>query len=903
VTSGPRGREPRAAGTDIRDNSFHGPVAMRTGSGPQINYFAAASPQRRERVLAGLPPEPPGFVGREAQIHELLEVLRPSNDARAVTVCAIGGLAGVGKSALALHTARQAVADGYFHDGLWLNLRGFDPQGAPVAPAAALPTLLRALGWDADLPTTLDEQFALYHTQLAGLARQRHRVLVLLDNVADAMQVDGLLPHDSTHRVIVTSRNSLVSLGARLVDLDVPDAREAIALMARALRNARPNDPRAADEQALAEIAAACGRLPLALQVAAALLQASPNRSVASLAGQLSDERARLEALRFPDSALRPGVRAALQLSYDRLPAPLARLVRLLGVEPGPDGEAAAVAALADLSVQQTEELLRELESTHLIMRDRYRRWSMHDLVPLYARELIEADPAEHAQARDRLLEYYRETTAAASKHLRALPGLPVPAEFTGRVAALEWLDANRANLIASGNLAAHVKRLDITLALSMELAGYLLSHRLFLDAIEVHTVAVAAARTVRDRRAEAVALTNLGGALWKARRFEEAVNAHHQATAIFRQTRDWRYEGTSINNLGLALLGLGKFDEAISAHEQACAHFRKTSDRHGEAQALNNLGIALQSVRRFEEAIDALQRAVTAYQEIGDRNGKALALNNLGHTLRQVRLFDHAITVNQQAIAIFQETGDRHGEAGAVLNFGDILQETRRFREAVDAHRRAVTIFQETNDRHGEANALNSFGLALRETRSFREAADAHRKAVTIYQETSDRHGEAQALNSLGAALQTTRRFEDAINAHQQAITLFRETRNQHGTAAVLNNLGIALKKVRRFEDAINAHQQAITLFRETGDQHGTAGALNNLGIALAKARRSEDAINTYQQAITLFRETGDRHSEAGVLINLGNALAKAHRYRQAFTAFRQASRAKLDLDSSSPH
>ena len=696
MTGSTGGQESRAASTEIRDNEFQGPAPTHTGSGLQNNYFTTVSAERRERVLAGLPPEPAGFVGRSAQVDEALEVLRPGSGADAVVVCAVGGLAGVGKSALAIHAARRAVAEGYFHDGVWLNLRGFDLHAAPLEPAGAVPVLLRALGWDADVPAGIDEQLALYHAVLAGLAKQSQRVLVVLDNVVDTMQIDGLLTGHQMHRVMVTSRTSLASLGARMVDLDVLDAAEAVALLATALRDARPNDPRANDGQALGEVAAACGRLPLALQIAAALLKASPNRPVDSLARQLADERARLETLRFPDSTLRPGIRAALHLSYNRLTGREARMLRLLSIDPGPNIAAAAAAALAGVPGHQAEGSLYALEVAHLVACDEHGRWSMHDLVRLYARDLLKAEPAERAAARDRLFGYYMETADAADDHLRALPGQPAVRAFAGRLAALEWLDANRANLVATVQLAARSERLDIAMRLPPLLAVYFEWRRLIPEWIESHTVAVAAARTLGNRRGEGTALNNLGLALQEVRRFDEAIDAQQRAAAISREAGDRRGEGMALNNLGTALQEVGRFEEAIEAQQQAVAILREGGDRHGTGMALGNLGLALQEVGRFEEAIEAHQQAAAILQ-VGDRHGEGVALNNLGLALREAGRFEESIEAQQRAAAILREAGDPHREGVALGNLGLALREVGRFEEAIQAQQRAAAIHRET--------------------------------------------------------------------------------------------------------------------------------------------------------------------------------------------------------------
>ena len=231
--------------------------------------------------------------------------------------------------------------------------------------------------------------------------------------------------------------------------MTVLDEQAGVALLDAALRAARPGDDRiGADRRGAVRLAGICGGLPLALQITAALLKADPSRTVSDLADELADEMRRLEALQYDDGSgtSAPSVAAAFELSYRRLDEVTARVFRLLPVNPGPDVSTAAAAALADLPPGDARKVIGQLVRAHLVeaAAGAAGRWRMHDLLRLYARQLSDAhaDADEREQARDRLLRYYLETAGAADAHLRALPGIPVPAVFTGRDSALAWLDA-----------------------------------------------------------------------------------------------------------------------------------------------------------------------------------------------------------------------------------------------------------------------------------------------------------------------------------------------------------------------------------------------------------------------------------------------------------------------------
>ncbi|WP_306300620.1 tetratricopeptide repeat protein, partial [Streptomyces sp. NRRL B-24572] len=667
------------------------------------------------QALDALPPAPE-LIGRAAKTDELLKALAPGGTGSGVTV--VTGLPGVGKTALALHTAHRAVARGHFPGGtLFVHLRGYAPTGA-VRPEQALEALLRALGVRTeDLPPTVEEQAGLYQSELARRARDHGPVLILADDASSPAQLLPLIPAHPGHRLLATSRDALTSpdFRPRLVPLDELDTESAVALIADSLAQVRPDDERAgAEPEALKQVAGHCGRLPLALTIAAALLIDDPGLRIAKLADELADARTRLESLRHEDVTGRTlAVRAAFDLSYRRLKERDARLFALLPLNPGPDLSTEAAAALSGRPARETRRSLATLARSCLISEDPVGsdRWRMHDLIRLYAGEL----PPEQDESRalERLLAYYLVTCDAADDHLRALPGQPVPEAFPDQATALAWLDAERANLIATVSRAA-AGTPSAALRLVECLNVYLNQRRRFHDMLAVGEYALAAARELGDRRSEAMALSTLGSALRQVRRFDEAITAHDQAAQICRELGDHRNEGQCLGNLGNDLEEARRFDEAITAHTRAAHIFHALGDQHRGGQALNNLGNALQAVRRFDEAIIAHTANLMICRELGDLHGEGLTLGNLGNALREVRRFDEAITAHNQAARIFRKFGDRHSKGQALDNLGVVLQEAQRPDEAIAAHAEAARIFHELDDHHREGAALNNLGNAL---------------------------------------------------------------------------------------------------------------------------------------------------------------------------------------------
>jgi tetratricopeptide (TPR) repeat protein len=408
---------------------------------------------------------------------------------------------------------------------------------------------------------------------------------------------------------------------------------------------------------------------------------------------------------------------AEIDLSYRGLEETAARVFRLVPVNPGPDVSTAAVAVLVDLPISEVLPALATLTQARLIdvVADGAGRWRMRDLVCQYARQLSDAwagtDGRE--QAWDRLLGYYLNTAEAADDHLRGLPEMVLPREFSSRHSALAWFDTERSSLIAAVQLAADTGRDQAAMSLPLLMAQYFAWRRRFDDLLAATTISLNAAQRLGDMEGEGDALNNLGLALGGMRRFDEAVTAQQDAALVFREAGDRHGEGDALGNLGLALGGMRRFDEAVTAHQDAAAIYRETGDRHGEGKALNNLGLALGGMRRFDEAVTAHQDAAAIYRETGDRHGEGNALGNLGLALRKSGRSEEAISVLRDAVIIFRETGDLHSQGAALNNLGSTQQEDGRFEEAMNAHEEAAVIFQKVGDREREGVALEYLGRA----------------------------------------------------------------------------------------------------------------------------------------------------------------------------------------------
>lgn len=716
-------------------------------------------------ALETLPPRPDGFTGRQTELEKVLDLLDPTSQSSCggVVVSAVAGMGGVGKTTLATEAGHAALERGWFSAVLFLDLHGYSPGLTPLTAERALETLLRDLGVpEVHIPPTVDERAGLYRSRLQEIAAQRGApVLVIADNAAEAHQIEPLLPGRGTHRLLVTSRVHLDLLRTvGRVDLDVLTEHAAVDLLKRVLANGSAAKRLLADPSGIARVAKGCGFLPLALRICAARLARSRRLTPTMMADQLEDSTRRLESLDLDDG--RHAVRAAFDLSFDRLPTEQAKVFTLLALNPGPDFSTNAAAVLADTGADEVTEVLDELAAAHLLVHNLDTdRWAMHDLLADYARHRLDDDATGTTDtdavtaAQNRLLDYYLTSTQTAVRPMYTPPS-DGPEQIAQRFqlrASATWLDAEHANLVGAVHAAYAVDRMDLSIDLGLSLGEFLRQRRHFDDGIAVSNIVRNAARQAGDRTAESRAWNNLAVMLLDLRRLDEAVDACVRARKLCEKVGDRRGEGLAWNNLGAALRESGRNGEAFDASKRALAIFQQLDEHREEARAWDSLGLALRSAKRIDEAIEAHTRAIGAFRQVGDVLGEASAQTNLGNALMQAEQPEPAIDAYIHARDLSARGEDSTGAATALSNLCVALRKTDRLDEAIEAGTRAREVFQHLGARHEEAGARANTGVALWFAGRPGEAIEALEWAATVLAETGDTHGASQITAALEEA------------------------------------------------------------------------------------------------------------------------------------------------------
>ncbi|MDX3451625.1 BTAD domain-containing putative transcriptional regulator [Streptomyces sp. ME02-8801-2C] len=793
----------------------------------------ATAPVTRPPAL--LPYDVPFFTGRPDELSRLDALFADGGSA----IGALTGPAGAGKTALAVHWAHRARDR--FPDGqLFVDLRGHSQQ-APVRPNEALARFLLALGTPAErIPGTPEAAADLYRTLAAG-----RRMLVVLDNAVDAEQVRPLLPGGPGCAVLVTSRDRLAGLaardGAHRIGVDVLTPREARLLLVRTVGAARVD----ADPQAAADLARACGHLPLALRIAAANLGHSPDHTLREQADELR-EGDRLSALSVTGDRS-TAVRSAFALSYQALDAEARRMFRLLSLIPGPETGLHAAAAVAGTGPGETARVLDRLTAAHLLREHRPGRYRFHDLLALYAAErlrLEETDTTRRAAA----TALYAWLLAAVDRcaHLlypgkQRLPGarehaaaVPPPREITDATTAMRWLDTELTNLAA----AVHQAAADGDPAswwLADGLRGYAWTRKLAVDWTAVGVAALESARAEDEPLAQAGAHNLLGHAHLQLGRADAATD-HFERFLALAEAADWHAgAATAHTNLSTVTRFSGRLRRS-AAHLEAAVELDRRSGLVGEHPVvLDNLGHILRDLGRLTDSLDCLLRAERLPLELDSEHSRIHRQANIGLTLHLLGEPARAACRLDSALAMARQAGDR-GSEGYVLRLrASACRDAGDLTGALELARTAAELSDEDVDEYFRAAARITLGGVQRALGRRGEASETYREALKLARERDAYDQEARALLGLASlavpvdldqaatALEIARRTEYVL-VEGEALTLLARGALDHGDRARAAAHAREALALQRGTGYLRGQADALAILEQVGE--GAAGS-----------------------------------------------------------------------------
>jgi DNA-binding SARP family transcriptional activator/tetratricopeptide (TPR) repeat protein len=757
---------------------------------------ALASPIPPARPASTLPRDNPDFTGRAAELGTLMGWMHSERGRATVPVVVISGMAGVGKTALAVHAA-HLLGSQYPHQ-VHLELRAHNPDGRPVDPASALATALRTLGVAGDrLPASIDERASMWRAQARG-------ALVVLDDAVSADQVLPLLPSAPGCAVLITSRLRSLNLPGMLpLSLRTLPPADAATLFTRIAGTDLASDP-----ATVTSVVALCGHLPIEIQLAAGLLRRHRP------AWTMEDLITRLQEVGAEDR----GLSASLELSYHYLTPEQQRLLRRIALHPDGSFSGYAGAALADdPRPSATERGLEALVDYHLIEEPARGRFAFHDLIRQYARHLAQAlDPEQDRRRALRLLlDYYvrlaegadtvthpfhRRMTVPASvtdsNGATAPPALP---SLRTRQDGKKWLETEWGGLLQGAHLASAHDFPEHAGLLSHLLARFLDAWGDWADAIELHRLAATAWQAIGNADGEARALTDLSFALGQTGQYDEATGHARRALAIATKACDQANEADALNTMGVIRWRQARYPEARACYEQSLAIWRSLGDRHGEAETLHRSAIVLWHLRRPEEALRQAEHALTIFRELEDPQGETNALNNLGNLQQAEGYYAKAHGNYQQALAMFRDIGDRQGVAIAMTNIGDVCRHAGQHGEAVRHYRTALAEFQAIGDRRSQAEALIGMSTAFHEAGDHATAIDTFQKALVIAHSITEKYLQALAYLGLGEARIESRDFASAADDFAAAIELGQQIHDPDSEARARHGLRAALRHAAR--------------------------------------------------------------------------------------------------------
>ncbi|WP_158299911.1 AfsR/SARP family transcriptional regulator [Glycomyces paridis] len=810
--------------------------------------------ERRSATPRELPADVAGFAGRDGELR-FLEGARLGDADDGIPpapIVVISGMAGVGKTASAVHWAHLVAGD--YPDGqLFLNLRGFSAVPA-LRPIEALTAMLRSLGLaEEQVPAETDQAAALLRTETAG-----KRLLLLLDNAASAEQVAPLLPGSPGSLVIVTSRNQLGDLLARrggyLLNQAPLAHDEAVELLKALLRVARSSQDPEIDE-----LARRCGYLPLALRIAAANLADRADLGIGGFTERLSSG-GQVEALRIGDSP-HTAMRATFDGSYMALPEEARHVFRFLGIAPVRTLTVDSVAVLADTSRAVAERAVEQLVNAHMVIRGGRGRLHLHDLLRDYANDLLEPTDRARTAAMGRLLEWYLATADAACRS--RYPGSARLLETTAVSAlddpeeALRWLEDERENLIALARHSGDRREDSVAWRLADILRSHAWAQLSCADFLALALAALRSARSVGSARGEAVAELCLSTVYLKARDFRKVVPHAERAITLSRRIGWDAGRASAHHNMMFACWQIGRLRTSVEHGEAALTMNLANGRRRAQSVNLAALGVVHGALGDLHKELLLHTEALGIAEEIGNARLQTAHLNDLAQT--SIDLGSLAAAEDYAVRAMKLEADRGEGELGAPTaeSMTALCSALGEYDNALAYAEAVVRQGREQGDRKRTADGLIWLALALNRLERHEEAVDTATHGLRVAEEdlaaTTIKALVERAAGRIGLGA-----FNAARADARRALALAREGGYRIAEGSALNLMAEVHLRRGRTRRAGEIARRALDLLRPTGHRAAVSCSLWILGAAAFERGDAAAAKGHWRQARQLYEAMG---------------------------------------------
>jgi len=797
------------------------------------------------------------FVGRSQEMQTLITALRKGGS------CGINGMAGLGKTELALITGNRTKEE--FPDGqIFVDMEG--TREPPLNPAKAIATCIRAfVGVDAKLPDNIKELRDFYLSVLAG-----KRALVMLDNAADRDQLTPLLPPEGS-ALLVTSRSRIVLPGMTSITLDQLKPEEARTLLLSISSRIR--------FEVANRICELCGYMPLAVRAAGSLLAVTVDLEPTDFAAELENERTRLE--RLGNEGVDISVTASFNLSYSRLSKQTAQVFRRLATFPGTFDSEAEMNICEDKQHKHLSELVRRGMVFYESETSRYR---LHELVRAFAKTLVKEK--EWSRSNKLFSEHYL-TTLRQANQLYVQSG---PAHGQG----LELFTKEAENIRYGWNWSNAQKEENddaAKVAWSYTNDGaHVLLNRMPADELKIWAKAsLSIAERLGDKKEELNPLCLLGLIDESIGEFDSAENYFRLASNLSLGVGDNRNGAFLLEHLGRVQVTKGHVYEGLESYQRARQFLCDLGEHEEELKLVSDIALALSKLREDHLAVDYLQKVLENARTKGNKLEEANALANLA-TVWKNRSKSQCILWSDEAAEIFRQLNYKHWQAQALLQSGLLRVETNEPDAGSEQIRLALTIYREIGDGDGEARAVGTLGEAYRFLNRYDEALTLFEEQLQIALKIRDRKRQIIALGDKGATLVKLGHYDEAILAFNEAKQLAKLTGNHNDETKALGSLGEAYALSGDFDKAIAVYKEQVELGKTMGLVSKQLYAIKQISEMYAARGEYERAKEWLSAGVVLSETSRDVHDQPSAVFELSRFLFSIGEHAEAILAAEKA-------------